>query len=123
MDSDVLIWVLRDREETVNLLSRIVNETGQALACSALSVLEIESGARPAEIRNTRLFLDSLEVLSVDRSIARLAGELLRISKRNHPREWIDSLIAATALRHHLTLLTYNRKDYPYRDLKLYPIS
>ena len=123
VDSDVLIWVLRNRTETVDLLARLVKESGEALACSALSILEIGAGAKPSESQKTRLFLESFETIPVDRPVAQLAGDLLRLSRhQNNPREWVDALIAATALQHHLPLLTYNRKDYPYRGLTLYPI-
>ncbi len=74
-------------------------------------------------MRKTQLLLETLEALPVDRSVARLGGELLRsYRRRENPREWVDAVIAATALRHHLSLVTYNRKDYPYPDLRLYPL-
>jgi len=122
-DSDVLIWVLRARHDTVALLGRLADDTGEPIACSALSVLEVWSGIKPPEASKTSLFLDALEVLPVDRPIARLAADLLRAAKRPRgPREWGDAVIAATALSHQLTLLTYNRKDYPYPNLALYPL-
>lgn len=122
-DSDVLIWVLRGRQETADLLSRLAVETGEPLACSAMSVLEIWAGVRSPERQRTMQLLDALDVVPADRAVARLAADLLRGSHRAHsPREWVDAVIAATALQHRLTLLTYNRKDYPYPHLALYPL-
>lgn len=122
LDTDVLIWVLRDRKETVDLLSRLSEESAEAPACSALSVLEIWSGVRASEVKKTALLLDALEVVPIDGPVARQAAELLRAHKRSrNPREWIDALIAATALRDQRILVTYNRKDYPYPNLALYP--
>ena len=122
-DSDVLIWVLRNRKDTVAVLSRLVEETGEPVGCSALSILEIWVGTRPSELSKTGLFLDALEAIPVDRTIARLAADLLkRVKKRRSPREWVDAVIAATSLHHGIPLLTYNRKDYPYHDLVLYPL-
>jgi len=122
-DSDVLIWVLRNRQDTIAVLSQMVEETGEPIACSAVSVLEIWAGARPSEFSKTGLFLDALEAIPVDRIIARSAADLLkRGKKRNSPREWVDAVIAATALHHGIPLLTYNRKDFPYNDLVLYPL-
>lgn len=123
LDTDILIWVLRNRQETVELLSRLSEESGEAPACSALSILEIWSGVRPPEVPKTQLLLDALEALSVDAAVARQAAELLRPLKRQrNPREWIDALIAATALRSQRILVTHNRKDYPYPNLVLYPL-
>lgn len=122
-DSDVLIWVLRGRRETVDVVSRLTAEGGEPLACSALNILEIWSGARPSETHKTSVLLDALDVLPVDRVVARVAADLLRATRRpSSPRDWADAVIAATALHHRLTLLTYNRKDYPYPDLALYPL-
>jgi predicted nucleic acid-binding protein len=124
LDSDVLIWLLRGRTETVELVERLQRETPAALACSTLSSLEVWTGVRPGEERKTQALLESLRVVSVDASIARRAASLLALRKRQRdPREWIDAVIAATCLELRLTLVTYNLRDYPYRDISLYPIS
>ncbi len=68
--------------------------------------------------------MESLQVVPVDASITRRAAGLLVSRKRQRdPREWIDALIAATCLEFHLTLVTYNTRDYPYPDISLYPTS
>jgi len=68
--------------------------------------------------------MESLQVVPVDASIARRAAGLLVSRKRQRdPREWIDVLIAATCLELHLTLVTYNLRDYPYPDISLYRTS
>lgn len=124
LDSDVLIWLLRGRAETVELVERLQRETAVALACSALSILEIWTGVRPGEERKTQALLEPLRAVPVDASIARRAALLLFSRKRQRdPREWIDAVIAATCLELRLTLVTYNLHDYPYRDISLYPIS
>ena len=124
LDSDVLIWLLRGRAETMRLVDRLHGGTHAALACSALSVLEVWTGVRPGEERRTEALMESLQVVPVDASIARRAAGLLVSRKRQRdPREWIDVLIAATCLELHLTLVTYNLRDYPYPDISLYPTS
>ena len=124
LDSDVLIWLLRGRAETMRLVDRLHGGTHVALACSALSVLEVWTGVRSGEERRTEALMESLQVVPVDASIARRAAGLLVSRKRQRdPREWIDALIAATCLEIHLTLVTYNLRDYPYRDISLYPTS
>jgi len=124
LDSDVLIWLLRGRAETMRLVDRLHGGTHAALACSALSILEVWTGVRPGEERRTEALMESLQVVPVDASTARRAAGLLVSRKRQRdPREWIDTLIAATCLELHLTLVTYNTRDYPYPDISLYPIT
>ena len=123
LDSDVLIWALRGREETVSLLENLQDRSDGPLACSALSVMEVSFGVRSGEEKMTRALLDALDVLPVTADAARRAADLLRHSKKTkNPRDWVDALIAATCLLSGATLVTYNRKDYPYLDLTLYPI-
>ena len=124
LDSDVLIWLLRGRSDTVELVGQLQRETPAALACSVLSILEIWTGVRPGEERKTQALLESLRVVPVDVPIARRAASLLSSRKRQRdPREWVDAVIAATCLELRLTLVTYNLRDYPYRDISIYPIS
>jgi hypothetical protein len=122
LDSDVLIWILRNRESTVRMVEELAGRATEPLACSALSVMEIEVGVKPGEEARTAECLDGLTVLPVDGELAREAAALLRKRKRLEPREWVDALIAATAIRHGLTLVTYNRRDYPYSEVSLHPV-
>ena len=48
LDSDVLIWQLRDQRETVELLAKL-SKRG-ILACSVVSIVEIQAGARRGEL-------------------------------------------------------------------------
>jgi predicted nucleic acid-binding protein len=124
LDSDVLIWILRNRHETVLLVDRLVQDTSETLACSVLSVLEVCAGAKAPELQRTTTLIESLNAIPVDFAVARLAADLLRAHRRaGDPREWVDALIAATALQHQLTLVTYNQRDYPYANLRLYPLA
>ena len=55
--------------------------------------------------------------------VARLAGLL----KRDHARKGVvitvaDATIAAVAIAHQLTLMTDNIKDFPMKELTLYPL-
>lgn len=121
LDSDVLIWILRNRESTVRMVEELADHAAEPLACSALSVMEIWVGVKPGEEARTAECLDGLTVLPVDGELAHKAAALLRRRRRTEPREWVDALIAATAVRHGLTLVTYNRRDYPYSEVSLHP--
>jgi len=121
IDSDVIIWHLRGRRETGELLKNL-QKTGVP-ACSSLSVVEVQQGVKLGEEKKTDAFLDSLTVYPVDRKIATEAGQCIRdYRKRGIALEIPDAVIAATCLVHNLILLTYNQNHYPMPELKLYPL-
>jgi predicted nucleic acid-binding protein len=105
LDSDVLIWQLRDQEETVELLASL-SKRG-ILACSVMSIVEVQAGVRRGEEKKT--------------AIANLAGTFIRDYRaKGITLDFVDSIVAATAVIHGLTLLTYNVKHYPTPEVKLY---
>jgi len=119
LDSDVLIWQLRDQQETVELLARLSRRG--ILACSVVSIVEIQAGVRHGEEKKTNALLDSLKAHDVTSTIANLAGEFIRDYRaKGITLDFVDSIIAATAVIHGLTLLTYNTKHYPMPEVRLY---
>lgn len=122
IDSDVIVWALRGKRPVVDLLDRLADE--DSIGCSAINVLEVESGAKPSEMALTRQHLEGYEVFPVTGRTAQKAAELLRAKKGKMGRgEWADAVIASTALLNDLTLVTFNRKHYDYPGLELYPIE
>lgn len=60
-------------------------------------------------------------ILPVDTHTALIWGELCGMcEKKGKVLPVLDSLIAATALQHHLTLVTENVKDFVYTGVKLF---
>jgi len=119
LDSDVLIWQLRDQQETVALLARL-SKTG-LLTCSVVSIVEIQAGIRRGEEKKTNALLDSLKTYDVTPAIANLAGKFIRDYRaKGITLDFVDSIVAATAVTHGLTLLTYNTKHYPMPEVKPY---
>jgi predicted nucleic acid-binding protein len=67
--------------------------------------------------------LKSFQLFPITWPVARLAGELKRDSGRKGTTLNLgDLIIAATALCNDLTLLTDNTKDFPMKNLSLYPL-
>jgi predicted nucleic acid-binding protein len=119
LDSDVLIWQLRDQQETVELLAGLSRRG--IMACSVMSIVEVQAGARRSEENKTNTLLDSLKAYDVTPTIANLAGEFIRDYRaKGITLDFVDSIVAATAVIHGLTLLTYNVKHYPMPEIKLY---
>lgn len=57
------------------------------------------------------------QILAVDAAVAERWANLLIAVKRSVPV--VDSLIAATALQHNAVLLTRNKKDFKYPELRV----
>jgi predicted nucleic acid-binding protein len=103
-------------------LLELLND-GHLLACCPINVTEVYAGLRPKEEVATEAFLASLQYFPITVAAARSAGEL----KREHRRKGItlnlgDVIIAAVALSNQLILLTDNVKDFPMKELSLYPL-
>ena len=106
LDTDVLIWHLRGRGRTVDLLKRLVQDG--PLACSALTVSEVLPLVKEQELAKTEQLLSTMAVLPVGLEEARLAAALMR----DRGPGYVDCHIAATALVAGLPVVTYNRQDF-----------
>lgn len=120
LDSDIIIWCLRGRRDTVQLVEELQKES--VPHCSALSIIEVELGMRGGEEKATRGFLDALRVEPVDGTVARLAATYMREYRRKGTTlDLVDAGIAATCVARSLLLVTYNVKDYPVPEVTFYP--
>lgn len=111
LDTGIIIGHLRGQKEFVQL----VRGLGRAdrLAIATVTRLEIYAGLRDDESYVTRKLLSRFVNLSLDATIADRAGELAAAGQlRNKPLAIPDAIIAATAIKHQLTLLTLNRQDF-----------
>ncbi len=118
-DTDVLISYLRGYHHTVEFLKGLAAQ-GFDFLISPVTVIEIETGIRDVEKEKTYELLDIFEVCTVDRSIAHLAGSSLKkYRKKGVTLGLADVIIAATALAHHLTLVTYNTSHYPMSEIQI----
>jgi predicted nucleic acid-binding protein len=109
IDSDVLIDYLRGVSAARNYFRSL-----DAATVSVVSVTELISEARndEEEAAINELF-SSVQLVSVDESIAREAGRLRRQFFPSHNVGTADALVAATSILHRLQLVTLNRRHYP----------
>lgn len=125
VDTNVLSE-LRRRDPDANVVRWLADRPATTLYLSVLTLGELRRGVEglPEGDRKRRL-LDWLEVelpayfagriLPVDATVADRWGRLL--AQAGRPLPAIDSLLAATALTHGLTLLTRNIRDFQHPDL------
>ncbi len=74
------------------------------------------------EEASTQLFLNGMFAISVDRDIARVAGLLLNERRRRgRPASVIDTMIAATALRLEVPLITNDIDYFGFPGLTVVP--
>ena len=122
LDTDVLIRCLRGFRSAVSL-ARDLTEEGD-LHISVLSHLELLTLAKPEDEKVTSDFLGPFVLHPVSEPIAHQAAGLLK--NRPDPSTGLtlsEAVIAATAMQHGLTLVTYNTDNLKRVDqLKLHPL-
>jgi predicted nucleic acid-binding protein len=121
-DTNILINALSHKRGQRELLNQLVSQ-GHRLACCTVTLGELFSGIKPADIAKVEQFVSLLSWYVVSRAIARHAGQLrFEYARKGVALSLPDMLIAATALEHGLTLITDNRKHFPIPELPLYPL-
>lgn len=122
LDTNIIIDALNDKKDRNQFLLGLM-EQGHLLACCPINVAEVYAGLRPREEQRTVTLLRSLQLFPITFPVAELAGRL----KQNHSRKGKtlsipDTIIAAVAIHNQLTLITDNTKDFPMKELTLYPL-
>jgi len=122
LDSGLLIRHLRGRPEAVRLLRDLGKR--ERLAIASVSRLEIHAGMQEQERYETQKLLARFMTYDMDSDIAERAGDYIREYRGQGVTLLIsDAIIAATAIQHGLTLVTFNPKDFPMPGLSLFPLA
>jgi tRNA(fMet)-specific endonuclease VapC len=115
LDTDWIIQAMGNRQPAVQTLRRLA---GGRVFVSMITLGEIYEGAffsanPEAHLSIFRHFLSAYHVLTPNDPIMERFAELRSYLRRRGQRiPDFDLLIAATALHHNLTLLTFNRRDF-----------
>lgn len=123
LDTGIIIRHLRGQRPIVQLVRGL--SRSERLAVATVTRLEIFAGMRAKETYITHKLLSRFINFSLEPDIADRAGELIAQQRaRNHVLSVPDAIIAATAVRHQLTLVTLNTRDFEaIPGVQLYPIS
>jgi len=123
LDTNIIIDALNKKKNRGTLLEDLLNHDN-LLACCPINIAEVYAGLRADEETDTEKFLESLRYYPITWSAARLAGFLKRdYSKKGKTLSVPDTIIAAVAIENGLLLITDNVKDYPMKEVKLYPLK
>lgn len=115
LDSDWAIEYLRGNERFVG---RIASLLPSGIGISVITLAELYDGVAAADDpidseRELIAFVNRLTLLSIDPEVSRIFGfERRRLRRAGERVDDMDLLIAATALRHDLTLLSNNRRHF-----------
>jgi len=122
LDTSVLIDVLRNRNKRREFVTELAL-ADHTLATTVLNIAELYAGMRSNEASATEAFLSGLLCLGLSDRSARLGGALKSSwSRRGKTLTLMDTLIAAVAIEEQYALLTDNQKDFPMRELRLFPL-
>jgi tRNA(fMet)-specific endonuclease VapC len=123
LDTSAIIDAINGKKGRNRLLLDLAETGGHLLACCPINVAEVYSGIRPNEEAPTSALLRSLKLLPLTFEDAELAGRLKhRHAAKGMTLSLADCLIAAVAIRNQVTLITDNIKDFPMKELSLYPL-
>ena len=112
-DTDVLIWILRGKEEVVQEAEKLINQTNGYVYITPVQIAEIYAGARKKELLQIEKLLNSFKHIEIDNKIGKLAGEFMNKYRKSHNVELADSLIASCCVIYNFKLWTFNKKHYP----------
>jgi tRNA(fMet)-specific endonuclease VapC len=122
LDTSVIIDAINEKKNRRLFLRELVL-AGHVLACCPINVSEIYAGVRPKEETQTHALLHSLEYFPITFPVAEMAGLLKRdYGKKGKNLSLTDTIIAAVAIHNQLPLITDNTKDFPMKELHLYPL-
>ncbi len=119
LDTNVCIALLNENSPPIE--TRVLRElrAHSLLSVSSVSVFELwygvaKSARRPSNTQKLKTFLRSwVNLLSLDDEDARIAGDLrAEMDAIGRPIGQYDLLIAGQALRHNMTLVTANVREF-----------
>ena len=112
LDTNILIEILKNNKQTIKEV-----EEYDIHHISVITAMELFYGAfNKTELQKLKKFLELFNIVPIDESISNIAKDLVYTYAKSHSLDIPDSLIASTALKINLPLLSYNKKDFKFID-------
>lgn len=118
VDTDILIWILRGDRRIEKYFKDVVMKTEGYVFITPVQIVEIYAGLRPEERLKAEYFVESLNVVGIDRNTGKLAGEFINKYGKSHNVTMADALIAASTRINGFKLWTLNKRHYPMFEAK-----
>ena len=118
IDTDVLIDHFHGNKFALAFLDQTI-ASGESLAISVVTLVELKAGIRPGEEETTNRLLSLFHIIPITEEIGHKAGEYLRLFHKTNGVELGDALIAATSYIDNCELITRNQKHYPMEEIKV----
>lgn len=117
-DTNVLIYALAAKKPYSTWLKNWIEN--ESLVLSSIVVAEFLSGATESEEILFRDILENFKVLPVDSIVAQTAANYKKIFSKKKKKVWLsDCLIAATCQVYGAVLATFDKKDFPMKDIEI----
>lgn len=117
-DTNILIYALSGIEPYSSWL--VTNIQKSKIILSAVVLAEFLSGANKEERIAITKLSDITKVVSIDRKVAEIGAKYRRECDKKTKKVWLfDCLIAATCKIYSATLVTYDKIDYPMKDIPI----
>ena len=122
LDSDIIIFFLRNQTNTINLVSKL---STQQIFTSVICIGEVNQGFLYPKFKTYQKkfnqFLKNIKIKDVNQKIMiRFSKVRHELKKRGQKIEDLDLIIAATCIENDLTLVTNNQKHFSrIPDLKI----
>ena len=122
VDTDIIIWYMRDHPMAVKLL-----DSNKGFLISVITYMELVQGMKnKGELKalKTALQLWKVKILQIDETISIKAMFYVEQYFLSHSMQLADALIASTAILHQLPLHTGNTKLFAlFKDIDLHPFQ
>jgi len=128
LDSDIIINILRNKEETINLIKEL-KEKNYNFTTTAINAFELWKGiygaGRKNEEKSLIKFLEKLKTLPLEEKASRKSAEIYeRLKKEGNTLDLLDIMIASIAIINDDQLLTFNKNHFErIKELDLFDIS
>ena len=111
LDTNIIIETLKGNLNTISFLNNY--SKNYIPATTPTSITEIFAGIKPKETKAVNNFLESLQIIDYNFTIAITAGLLInKLKKQGITLSLADSQIAATAITYNFPLATKNIKGF-----------
>ena len=117
IDADILIWHLRGKTEALRFLKQLRDVGKEELWIGAMQRAEVVFFMKPAEEKDTLLFLSQFKTQPVDQEIVDKGGALYRQWNPGHGLDINDAILAATVMKTGGKIYCLNRKHYPMPEI------